>query len=1515
MNNKLWVAALIGISLSACHHQEVTLENVQPALTKMDLSHAPSHEALIAAGQLGGPLSPTAPVDADDRRGSSLLDALSHDDSAERWAFGKAIQDWNEHHYQQAARAFDAFRHQYPQSPWASEATLHMGCEARFTGQYSKANALFLEVIKANQHRDYQGAKMMTAKAKSRLAVLRVMENNPEEAQRLFADVYRNAPDWRLKTYASTWIRKLSALKNEAGSLLDCGTRALSYILSHDNQLDAAEVVLGFVPRGHDGFSLSDLMTLSSQYGYQTSARKLTIDELSTIPTPAILQVDRSQTGGKGHYWILDAIEGGHFNIYDPQMKRRFHYTPAQLTREWQGNALVFYRGKDGLPGQAMGEKEASQTYGGCCGIQRPEDGLGEPPHEPSCPQGAPIWVVNPISFNLFVKDIPMWYRSSIGPDVTVSLSYNSQSLLARNEPFGAKWMFNYSSYIVIDPGGAATLFASDGAQHVFIKDRQGVYQSDTLPGLSLTRNAQGQLQLEQADGATRIYGVPPHTNALQNFLLKQVDRYGQALSFHYNDHALLTRIEDAQGRITTLNYAPNGLVSSVSDPFGRQAHFDYDSHRNLVAITDMQGYTSRIGYDGLHFISYIEDAKGRTRFKIEPADGVNNGFNAYPSPNTPMWENYRITITDPQGAKEEYYFNGYTGKGWYVDKDHYDDEASGANPRSSTVAKTQFSYVTPNGKKGEIARIDFPDGRVVSQTYYKNNKVKSITTEDGTASYVWNDKGYLTQFTDPLGNTTMYTYADNGVDVLKVSSPLGVVSMTYNAHHQITRYQDIEGHITDFQYDALGNLLRRTDAKGVQTHFIRDAQGQTQAIKINDHTLARYLYDEIGRVASVQGLNHYTTHYQYNQINTLLKVTGPSGRSIEQRFGTCPRLMSSETLPGHRTYRYGYDKAKRLTTVTDPLNRLLTLTRSKSGHVTAITDSHQNKTHFAYTSSGQLKEKRYADGSAFHYDYSHGRLTRVTDARGVVKRYKYNGKGQLSQVSYSDDTADVRYTYDAFGRVSTVEDGLGDTRFGYYANGLLKFKDGPLTHDRIELTYTERNALSTITVDGTLNASYDYDDLGRLVHVEALGQSFRYQYDDDAAAAKVTTDYPNGITGITQYNRQAEVSERLYQKGAQALARYQYRFNDAGQLAEQTGTKSWVVPTHGFLAHYNALNQIMQWNGDSSLFAYDADGNMVKGLLQGHVPFTAEYDGESRLVRLDFIQNRVHYSERFRYGFDHQLANYQRYDNGALAEETQFIRLGLVELEARTGQSEQRYAWRPDRPGGIGGLLVTQSGGAVYTYLYNHQGSIQKVVDKTGAEVEHYLYTPYGVASGSHYEQQPFGYSTKRSDFKSGLVYFGDRFYVPSLRRWLTRDPSGELGGINLYGYVNGDPLGYIDPDGQNPLLISMGIGAVNGAVGAWVQGGDFDGILEGAVAGLFGGTLGAVNPVMGAMAGNAAGQLMALDRNGKPLSCFNWGSMLGAGFGTGLAAALTAYPGATFLGAQLDFGFSTIGGIVGGQ
>ncbi len=41
------------------------------------------------------------------------------------------------------------------------------------------------------------------------------------------------------------------------------------------------------------------------------------------------------------------------------------------------------------------------------------------------------------------------------------------------------------------------------------------------------------------------------------------------------------------------------------------------------------------------------------------------------------------------------------------------------------------------------------------------------------------------------------------------------------------------------------------------------------------------------------------------------------------------------------------------------------------------------------------------------------------------------------------------------------------------------------------------------------------------------------------------------------------------------------------------------------------------------------------------------------------------------------------------------------------------------------------------------------------------------------------------------------NRAYDPFSGRWLSRDPVGAAGGINLYAYVDGDPINFVDPFG----------------------------------------------------------------------------------------------------------------------
>lgn len=67
----------------------------------------------------------------------------------------------------------------------------------------------------------------------------------------------------------------------------------------------------------------------------------------------------------------------------------------------------------------------------------------------------------------------------------------------------------------------------------------------------------------------------------------------------------------------------------------------------------------------------------------------------------------------------------------------------------------------------------------------------------------------------------------------------------------------------------------------------------------------------------------------------------------------------------------------------------------------------------------------------------------------------------------------------------------------------------------------------------------------------------------------------------------------------------------------------------------------------------------------------------------------------------------------------------------------------------------------------------------------------------GTH---NPFRYCGEYYDEESGLIYLRNRYYDPSIGRFITEDPARD--GLNWYVYANNNPVNYIDPLGLEALL-----------------------------------------------------------------------------------------------------------------
>ena len=66
-----------------------------------------------------------------------------------------------------------------------------------------------------------------------------------------------------------------------------------------------------------------------------------------------------------------------------------------------------------------------------------------------------------------------------------------------------------------------------------------------------------------------------------------------------------------------------------------------------------------------------------------------------------------------------------------------------------------------------------------------------------------------------------------------------------------------------------------------------------------------------------------------------------------------------------------------------------------------------------------------------------------------------------------------------------------------------------------------------------------------------------------------------------------------------------------------------------------------------------------------------------------------------------------------------------------------------------------------------------------------------------------PFGAQSRYRDSETGLYNFNGRIYEARAYGWLTSDPSGEVGGLNLREFCNSDPINRIDKDGCQGVAV----------------------------------------------------------------------------------------------------------------
>jgi RHS repeat-associated protein len=1119
---------------------------------------------------------------------------------------------------------------------------------------------------------------------------------------------------------------------------------------------------------------------------------------------------------------------------------------------------------------------------------------------------GCPLMVQVGSSANVasgeLANDLNLFSASGTGTALDLSLYYGS--LDSYDGPLGMGWSHSYDAFVAERANGEVLLRDGSGGQKLYTPSGAG-YLSPSGDYSTLGKNAAGHFLLTRKDGTRYEFGGDGKIASI-------TDRNGNALSFAYAGE-LLQSVTDAAGRSVTFSYAGDKLAF-VTDPSGHTYHFTvgerlesvtftdggtlsyaYGDNDFLTAKTDPLGNLTTYAYDEQHRVVSSTDPEGRIRTIAYPQGDETVRTTTFTEKDGGLWQYTYDTSagdllakTNPEGNTTSYSY----------DANH--------NQLTKTDASGTTSYTYDAA--GNMTTVTDVAGQTTSYTYSAFGQVTSITDPEGdVTAYEYDDKGNLTKTTDPTGVATGYTY-DSAGHVTSVTDALGrTTAMTYDVAGNMTGVTDPAGNTIRFEYDANGRMFRQTDPQGNVTTFEYDARGNLIRTVDPLGNATAYSYDAKGNKVSTTDAHGNTTIYEYDSQGQMVKMTDAEGNVTEFAYGgsvgcsSCSggadKLTSLIDANGNTTH-FTYNTLGRLIEETDPLGNVTSYGYDARGNMTSKTDAKGQTITYSYDSLGRLLKKSYPDSTSatftydakgniltaanehiaytYNYDQSN-RVTDVTDSLGRTLSYEYNKLGKKTKM-IAPDGKQLRYEYDTAGRLAAILNG-GNTTF----------------------TYDDLGRRATMIQPNGVMTTYNYDDAGRLTEIIAADSSGRIVAKSAYTHDKVGNRLSRADTRSTMsygYDKTYQLLEAIDSapgfsaengkgkkgKGVANAVQNQKEFYAYDPVGNRTTSSE-----HRSYAH-NADNQLL--SADGTNFEYDKNGNLIlKTTEEGTTAYT--WDAENRLVRVDLPDGAV---LSFKYDpFGRRIEKKSTDAEGTKTTRYVYDNEDILFETDETADIGNRYIHGP----GIDEPLALIDGKNTYYYHADGLGSVIALTDDRGRVVQDCEYDSLGnLHDQKNRIKQPYTYTGREWDRETGLYFYRARYYDPMEGRFISKDPIGFKGGINLYSYTDQNPVNFIDPYGLRTWTINrMGAGASLAVVGASGQYVTFESncedgykIIKRYLVGGIGLTVGLQVNTIGPSKGELGG--ITFMKEPDPISGISVsGPSLGVGYGGTLGSASTDF------------------------
>ncbi len=675
----------------------------------------------------------------------------------------------------------------------------------------------------------------------------------------------------------------------------------------------------------------------------------------------------------------------------------------------------------------------------------------------------------------------------------------------------------------------------------------------------------------------------------------------------------------------------------------------------------------------------------------------------------------------------------------------------------ASLNSVTQYEY----DGIGQIIKITLPNGVVINYTYDTARRLTGISNSLGES---------INYTLDNAGNRTAETINNSGG---------GIIYSVTRAFDELSRVMDIigaENQTTHFDYDVNDNNTAVTDPRTNTTNQTYDPLDRLQQITDAANGITQFDYDDQDRLASVTDANGNTTTYTYDAFDNLTQVSSPDTGITIYSYDNANNRTSMIDARGV-VVNYSYDALNRLTNVTYPATpeENITYTYDNAangnkgiGRLSQLMDQ-SGSTNYSYDHRGNLLVKITSINSqtfttSYSYDLGNNPIN-ITYPSGLVVNHSYDTQGRISGISAT------RLTETANSIISNTEYlAFGPVKGMAYGNGLTN----TLTYDQ---DY-RLNTLNTGSALGTvLDLSYDYDLNGNIITLDHLNQSANNQ--------SFSYDVLNRLSGSS---------------GEYGVLSYQY--DSIGNRLQKSTIQNAITDTesYSYSAGSNQLNNInpSTTNTDRS-FTYDSNGNplQINNTDATTEALTSTYNAANRLATITKPSVTANYT----YNALGQRATKQIVGNATTYYT--YNESGQLQGEYNAqGQVIKEYLWFNGQP------LAQVTSTNIYSYHNDHLGTPRALTDENKNIVWQASYTPFGEAIQTIATvENNIRFPGQYFDAETELHYNWQRYYDSTTGRYLQSDRIGLGDGLNTYGYVHQNPLGYYDPTGLNGLIAFGGL------------------------------------------------------------------------------------------------------------